>query len=47
MRQFGFLLGGSDCLELAKSLATVHMQALTHDKGGKSMIKTFKASLDQ
>ena len=23
----------ADCLELAKSLATVHMQALTHDKG--------------
>ena len=30
----------ADCLELAKSLATVHMQALTHDKGGESMIKT-------
>ena len=37
----------ADCLELAKSLATVHTQALTHDKGGKSMIKTFKAVLDQ
>ena len=37
----------ADCLELAKSLATVHLQALTHDKGGKAMIKTFKAVLDQ
>ena len=35
------------CLELAKFLATVHTQALAHDKGGKSMIKTFKAVLDQ
>ena len=38
---------GADCQELAKSLATVHMQALTRDKGGKSVIKTFKAVLDQ